>query len=167
MPGLAQLSAPARELAGVAATIGRAFTVELLVKASRRSEESLAPVLDELWERRVIQRQGEDSYDFSHDKLREVAYAEVGPARRRLLHRWVAEALETISASDLDAVSSHLARHYEQAGMQAPRDSFFTTGLRNRVNGFTPTMKPSDTLTRALELLAVPATNQRARRAGT
>jgi tetratricopeptide (TPR) repeat protein len=98
---LAQLSAPARELAGIAATIGRSFTFELLVKASQRSEESLVPVLDELWERRVIQHREDDSYDFSHDKLREVAYAEVGPARQRLLHRWAAEALETFLPSDL------------------------------------------------------------------
>ena len=73
----------------------------------------------------MIQHREDDSYDFSHDKLREVAYAEVGPARRRLLHRWAAEALETVSASDLDAVSSRLAQHYEQAGMQARAILFY------------------------------------------
>jgi hypothetical protein len=30
-------------------------------------------------------------YDFSHDKLREVAYRDIGGARRRLLHQSVAE----------------------------------------------------------------------------
>lgn len=158
---LAQLSAPARELVGVAATIGRAFTVELLVKASRHSEESVAPVLDELWERRVIQRQGEDTYDFSHDKLREVAYAEVGPARQRLLHRWVAEALETISASDLDAVSSHLARHFELAGLQARAIPYYNLAGKSSQRVYADN-EAIGYLTRALELLkSLPQTKER------
>jgi predicted ATPase len=158
---LAQLSAPARELAGIAATIGRSFTFELLVRASQRSEESLVPVLDELWERQVIQHRGGDSYDFSHDKLREVAYAEVGPARQRLLHRWAAEALETVSASDLDAVSSRLARHYEQASMQARAIPFYHRAAKSsqRVYAYGEAI---GYLTRALELLeALPQTKER------
>ena len=161
MPGLAQLSAPARELVGVAATIGRAFTIELLVKASHRSEESLAPVLDELWERRVIQRQGEDTYDFSHDKLREVAYAEVGPARRRLLHRWVAEALEMISASDLDAVSSHLARHYRARRAARRAIPYYHRAAKSSQRVYADN-EAIGYLTRALELLeSLPQTKER------
>ncbi|MFN8006436.1 MAG: AAA family ATPase, partial [Terriglobia bacterium] len=116
---LAQLSPPAHDLVGVAATIGRAFNFELLARASQHSEHSLAPLLDELWERQVIQCQKGEIYDFTHDKLREVAYAEMGPARQRLSHRSVAEALEAISVPDLDAVSSHLATHCALAGMHA------------------------------------------------
>ena len=158
---LAQLSAPARELVGVAATIGRAFTIELLVTASHRSEESLAPVLDELWERRVIQRQGEDTYDFSHDKLREVAYGEVGPARQRLLHRWVAEALERISASDLDAVSSHLARHYEQSGLTGQAIPYYHRAAKSSQRVYADN-EAIGYLTRALELLeSLPQTKMR------
>ncbi len=158
---LAQLSAPARELVGVAATIGRAFTVELLMKASRLSEESVAPVLDDLWERRVIQRQGEDAYDFSHDKLREVAYAEVGPARRRLFHRWVAEALEIISSSDLDAVSSHLARHFELAGLQARAIPYYHLAGKSSQRVYADN-EAIGYLKRALELLqSLPQSNER------
>jgi len=158
---LAQLSAPARELVGIAASIGRSFTLELLVKTSQRSEESLVPVLDELWERQVVQHREDGSYDFSHDKLREVAYAEVGPARQRLLHRWAAEALETISASDLDAVSSRLARHYEQAGMQARAIPYYHRAAKSsqRVYAY---VEAIGFLKRALELLeALPQTKER------
>jgi predicted ATPase len=158
---LAQLSPPARELAGIAATVGRAFTFELLVKASRRSEESLAPALDELWKRRLIQRRGEDSFDFSHDKLREVAYAEVGPARQRLLNRWVAEALETISAPDRDAVSSQLARHFEQAGMRARAIPYYHQAAKSSQRVYADN-EAIGYLTKALELLkSLPQTTER------
>src|SRR5262249_37070037 len=55
-------------------------------------------------------------YDFSHDKLREVAYAEISAPQRRLLHRRIARSLEAIRADDLDAVSGQIAAHYDRAG---------------------------------------------------
>ncbi|HEU5101898.1 MAG TPA: AAA family ATPase, partial [Roseiflexaceae bacterium] len=114
---LAQLSAPARELAGLAATIGRAFTFEVLARASNYDEDSLVRGLDELWQRRIVREQGANAYDFSHDKIREVAYAEVSPMQRQLIHRRVAQTLETIYAGDSDPISGQVAAHYEQAGM--------------------------------------------------
>jgi DNA-binding SARP family transcriptional activator/predicted ATPase len=112
---LAQLSPAAHDVAGVAATIGRAFSFELLLKASALSETELIPLVDELWERRIIRRAGHGLYDFSHDKLREVAYDELGPGRKGLLHRSVAEALE--ASGDVAVASSQVARHFERAGM--------------------------------------------------
>jgi DNA-binding SARP family transcriptional activator/predicted ATPase len=114
---LAQLSAPARELASLAATIGRAFTFDVLARASDYDEDRLVRGLDELWQRRIVREQGANAYDFSHDKLREVAYAEVSPMQRQLIHRRVARALETIYASNSDPISGQVAAHYEQAGM--------------------------------------------------
>ncbi len=63
-----------------------------------------------------MREQGTEGYDFGHDKIREVAYRELSAARRRLLHRRVAQALETVHAADLDAVRAQLATHYEAAG---------------------------------------------------
>ena len=62
---LAQLSALARELAGLAATIGRAFTFEVLARASDYDEDRLVRGLDELWQRRLVREQGASAYDFS------------------------------------------------------------------------------------------------------
>ena len=114
---LAQLSPEAKNLAGLAATIGRAFTVEVLVEAMGRAEERVAEALDELWRRHLIREHGAGAYDFSHDKLREGTYHEISPVRRGLLHRRVARALETVYANDLDAFSGQLAAHYEQGGL--------------------------------------------------
>jgi DNA-binding SARP family transcriptional activator/tetratricopeptide (TPR) repeat protein len=113
---LAQLSASGQELAGLAATVGRAFTFGVLVRASSRSEEQVVEALDELWQRRIVRERGVDAYDFSHDKLRDAAYQQAGSARRRMLHGRVAQALERMHAADLDGVSGQLATHYERAG---------------------------------------------------
>src|SRR5262249_39744064 len=117
---LAQLSPRARELAALAATMGRAFSLDLLAHVSGADEETLTSALDELWQRRIIREQSTADYDFSHDKLREVAYAEISAPQRRLLHRRIARSLEAIRADDLDAVSGQIAAHYERAS-QAER----------------------------------------------
>ena len=122
---LAQLTAPARELAGLAATVGRAFTFDVLAQASDGGEDSLVRGLDELWHRHILREQGPNAYDFSHDKIREVAYAEVGPIHRRLLHRRVAQAMEIVYAANPDAISGEVAAHYEQAGMPQQASAFY------------------------------------------
>jgi DNA-binding SARP family transcriptional activator len=93
---LAQLSSPARELVNVAAIIGREFTFEALAAAAELDggEDGLIRAIDELWQRRIVREQGVDAYDFSHHELREVALADISPARRRLLRRRLANALE-------------------------------------------------------------------------
>lgn len=113
------LGTVARELAELAAVIGREFRFNVLAQASRLDDEALVQGLDELWGRRIIREQGGEAYDFSHDKLRAVAYNQISAARRRLLHRHVAEALATVYTAAPDAVSAQLASHYAQAGMAA------------------------------------------------
>src|SRR5262249_11244950 len=54
---LAQLSSPAREVVALAATIGRAFALDLLMRASGGDEETITAALDELWQRRIIREQ--------------------------------------------------------------------------------------------------------------
>ena len=112
---LAQLSGGARDLVDVAATIGREFGSELLSAAGNGDEEAFVRGLDELWRRRIIREQGSESYDFSHDKIREVVYLALGPARRRQLHLQVAAALERLHTADPAAVSAQLASHYDRA----------------------------------------------------
>lgn len=119
---LRQLSPPAYELAGVAATIGRRFRLPVLQQASGLAEEILVQALEELWQRRIIREQGSDAYDFSHDQVRAAVYQALSQARRRLLHRRVAAALEAVYAQNLAAVISQLALHYTQA--QMPSQAF-------------------------------------------
>jgi predicted ATPase/DNA-binding SARP family transcriptional activator len=114
---LLQLSASARGFVELAATIGREFTLDLLSTVGNADADSAVRALDELWHKRIVREHDANSYDFTHDKLREVAYGEISAPQRRMLHRRVAQALETIYAEDLDIVSGQIASHYERAGM--------------------------------------------------
>ena len=97
---LGQLSEPAHALAAAAATVGRAFTLDLARVSSGVDDDILVNGLDELLDRQVVREQGNGVYDFAHDKIREVAYGELTEARRRLLHKRVAEGLERLHAAD-------------------------------------------------------------------
>ncbi len=116
---LARLSPRAYAIAGVAAVIGRSFTVPVLAQLCLNlDEDALVRGLDELWRRRIIRERPDGSYDFSHAKLREVAYQELSVARRRQQHRKVAEALEALPDDPPGAMDAQMAAHYAQAGCQ-------------------------------------------------
>ncbi len=65
------------------------------------------------------------SFDFSHDKIRDVAYAELSPMKQRYWHLRIAEALEVVCATNLDPVAAQLAAHYEQAGEAVRAISYY------------------------------------------
>ncbi|MYS90501.1 MULTISPECIES: ATP-binding protein [Streptomyces] len=112
---LARLSRPAAALAGVAAAIGRAFTADVLSAASGLTEEAFVGALDELWHRGIIRAHGPNAYDFSHGRVRDAAYASLGPPRRRQAHLAIARALEQTG----EAPPSARALHYDKAGATA------------------------------------------------
>jgi DNA-binding SARP family transcriptional activator len=111
---LARLTPASADLLSLAAVIGRTFTSELLVHVSRQPEDIVVRCLDELWQQRIVRELRAGQYDFSHDKLREVAYEGLSLTRRRLLHRYVAEALERPAE---DVASASIAYHYDLAGL--------------------------------------------------
>jgi len=112
---LEQASAAAREVAGLAAAVGTNFTLDLLTEASDLDAGIVVAAVDELWRRRIM-REFRDGYDFSHDLLRDTAYAQVSPPKRWLMHRRVAQALELLHADDTDTVSAQLAEQYARGG---------------------------------------------------
>jgi predicted ATPase/DNA-binding SARP family transcriptional activator len=161
---LLQLSASARGFVELAAIIGREFTLDLLATAGTTDSESAVRALDELWLKRIVREQSANSYDFTHDKLREVAYGEISAPQRRLLHRRVAQALEAIETSDLDAISGQLAWHYERAGMIEQALPYYqrAAAVAQRVYANEDAIS---LLSRSLELLEqLPASSKRDRR---
>ena len=112
---LEQGTAAAREVAGLAAAVGTNFTLDLLTEASDLDADVVVEAVDELWRRRIM-REFRDGYDFSHDLLRETAYAGVSPPKRWLLHRRIAQALELLHAGDTGPVAAQLAEQYARGG---------------------------------------------------
>jgi len=112
---LEQGSAVAREVADLAAAVGTNFTLDLLTEASDLDADLIVEAVDELWRRRILREFG-DGYDFSHDLLRETAYAGISPPKRWLLHRRIAQGLELLHAEDPDSVAAQLAEQYARGG---------------------------------------------------
>jgi DNA-binding SARP family transcriptional activator len=149
---LGQLTDATRRTVETAAVIGRSFSVELLVRASGGEELELVEQLDELWRRRLVHDQG-PTYDFAHDKLREVTLEKITPARRRRLHRAVAEAIEAEHEGRIAAVAPRLAAHYEQAGRIEPAIDAYRTAAARAVE-VSALDEAVTLLRRALSLLA-------------
>jgi DNA-binding SARP family transcriptional activator len=116
---LALLSEDARAAAEVAAALGRDFRFDILAQASDLEEDALVRALDELWRRHIVRVQADERWDFSHDRIREVAYSGIGPARRRLVHRRIAQGMELLFANRLDDVSASIAMHLDRGGQPA------------------------------------------------
>ncbi len=118
------------QLLTTAAVIGRSFDFDTLREASGRSEDATVTAMEKLtrdgFVEEVEEVQGQSGerlllYDFSQEKLRALVYEETSHARRRLLHRRIAEVL-VIHARGSRAVgplAGHIARHYRLAGNNA------------------------------------------------
>jgi tetratricopeptide (TPR) repeat protein len=133
---LTRLSTGARHLAALAATIGRSFSFALLRQVSDTDENQLVAALDELWQRHIVREHGSDSYDFSHDKIREVAYATISPIWRRRFHAQIAQALEHLHSTELHTVIARIAAHYRQAGDTAKAAAYYFRAASEMHFGF-------------------------------
>lgn len=129
---LQQLSPQARRLAEAAAILGRSFTTDLLIHLAGLEEDRLVHALDELWQRRLFREEGPATYAFSHDKLREVLYEQLSPARRQAWHRQAAQALHTVTPHDLRGQ----AFHWEQAGQRQTALSLYLQAARQEMRRF-------------------------------
>ena len=109
---LAPLPPAARDLIAAAAVLGQGFGFDSLRRVGGLSEDDALSALDALVQRHLLRETGDGGrYAFTHDKIRNVAYAEAGAARRRVFHRRAYEALEAETAP-----AAELARHALAAG---------------------------------------------------
>ena len=125
---LAHVPKALRPVLEIAAVLGRRFDFDTLLSVTGEPEAPLLDAVEALVKRRLWREEAEGGvYDFSHGKLREVLYRDLGGARRRLLHQRVAEALERRGEGLLrDHALEHeherqaqLAEHFERAHVWA------------------------------------------------
>ncbi len=127
---LNQLSPAAYSLVEIASVMGRSFTTYLLQQVSGLEEDALITAVDEIWRRRIVRDQAGEVYDFSHGKLRQVAYHAISPARRRWLHGRVAHALDAQNLAPNAALAGRIAFHYEVAGQAEPAFAYHRQAAR-------------------------------------
>ena len=72
----------------------------------------------------------EPGYDFSHEQLRALVYDETSLARRRLLHRRVAEELarQPRPLQAQGAIAGQIAHHFRMAGHDDERGQLLQAG---------------------------------------
>ena len=107
---LAPLTDQARDALVWAAAHGRTFTTGDLGRAAHLDASGLLVALGELERRGLVHPVGGDSYDFTHDLVRQAAYRTLSQPRRKLLHRQIARALDAVAEPD-GALAADLAHH--------------------------------------------------------
>ncbi len=101
-----------RELLNIAAVMGRVVSRSTLAVVTSHQEEEILISLEVACRGRLMDEDGAQAYRFAHDVIREVVVGGLGPGRRALLHRRVAEALESHTAA---TALEMLAYHYSEA----------------------------------------------------
>lgn len=104
-----------KRLVQVAATIGRDFTFALLARAGQISDVDAAGAVEQLVRRHILTADGE-RVDFCHDWIRRVAYEQLMPQQRRMLHAAVGGAIEELHRGNKEEIADQLGHHYLQAG---------------------------------------------------
>jgi len=101
----------ARQVLGIAAVIGRHARYDLLRTVAARPEQEVVDGLDAACQAQLLAEEGDAAYRFTHDVIREVVAADLGAARRMLLHRDIARGLHARAGSPpVEELAYHLAR---------------------------------------------------------
>ncbi len=150
---LSRLGPAAEELAGVAAAVGRDFSLDLLATVAGIGDDDLMAAVDELWRRRLLRERTATTYDFSHDLLRDAAYKRLTPPHRRLLHRRIAAAMEKLQPGTLGPESALVAEQYELGGQPERAIGHYAAAAQGATAVFA-NEEAATHYTRALDLLA-------------
>jgi len=113
---LDRVSPECNEVLRAAAVLGKSFDfTELVEVAGERGEEALLDAVDAAVCAQLLVAGRDETFVFTHDKIREVLYDELNPIRRRRLHRRTAEGLERLRERR-PVPAEKLAHHFIEAG---------------------------------------------------
>lgn len=156
MARLDWLGGPAKELAQVAAVIGREFSHAVLRAVMRKTDAELASALDRLIASGLLFRQGlppNAIYLFKHALVQDAAYGTLLREQRRGLHARIAEALENRFPEIAESQPELLARHCTEAGLIEKAAGFWgRAGQRSLARS--ALVEAAEQLTRALDQIA-------------
>ncbi|MGH7789642.1 MAG: ATP-binding protein [Candidatus Binatia bacterium] len=111
--------APGKEVAQLAATIGREFPYALLRAVSLDGDDRLRAGLAQLVENELLYQRGtlpDASFVFKHALVQDTAYRSLLKSVRQPIHRRIAERLEAQFPERAQAEPEVVARHYDRAG---------------------------------------------------
>ena len=119
----------AKEVAQIAAAIGREFSHAVLASVARKSEADVISSLDRLIRAGLLFRQGAPphaTYLFKHALVRDAAYGTLLREPRRELHARIAKTLNENFVLIRDSQPEILAHHYYEAGLMEAAIEWWT-----------------------------------------
>jgi class 3 adenylate cyclase/predicted ATPase len=117
-----------KDVAQIAAVIGREFAYELLEAIGELPEEQLQDALDQLAEAGLVFRRGDPpnaTYTFKHALVQETAYNALLRPRREEIHGRIARTLASDFPEVMEANPELIANHYTQAGLDEEAVEFW------------------------------------------
>jgi class 3 adenylate cyclase/pimeloyl-ACP methyl ester carboxylesterase len=120
--------ASVKEVAQLAACIGREFSHDILAAVSPLADNALTAALDQLAASELIHRIGTSmgtSYTFRHALVQEAAYESLLKSKRQELHRHIARGVSAKFPEMADLQPEWLAHHYMEAGMVEPAADYW------------------------------------------
>jgi len=116
---LARLGEEAQSHLDVAAVIGQEVPLTIWPAVTGTSDEALLPIIDRAVEAHLLTETPDGlQVRFAHALIRQAVYEGVSPARRRLLHRRIAELLAEWPQPDPDAVAMHFERASDRRAIE-------------------------------------------------
>jgi class 3 adenylate cyclase/predicted ATPase len=112
--------APVREVAQIAAAVGRSFSHELISAVAQIPQEQLDHALDQLVAAELIFRRGtppDAEYTFKHAMVQDAAYSTLLRSRRQQIHAKIATTLEESFPETVANQPALLAHHCTEAGL--------------------------------------------------
>jgi class 3 adenylate cyclase/tetratricopeptide (TPR) repeat protein len=111
-----------KEVAHLAATLGRVFHHDLLTAVSTLDEATLAHALEQLVDAELIYRRGtppDAIYEFKHALVQDAAYNSLLRSKRLQFHKRIGETLEGRFPETVATKPELLAHHFREAGLPA------------------------------------------------
>jgi len=135
MARLDRLGPAPKEVAQIAAAIGREFSYQLLAPIAARHDNDLAMALGLLGSAGLVFARGTPptaTYLFKHALVRDAAYASLLRRRREELHARIGKVLEEQFPEIRDTQPEILAHHFTEAGLVDPAMEFWQrAGVRS------------------------------------
>ncbi len=122
---LQTLSEDCRRILTIASVLGERFTLDRLKTVCSEDENRLLDVLEEGLSQHVLNEE-EPYFEFFHTLMRQAFYQTLSAARRRRIHRRIAEDLEQASSHDAEHHAMEVAHHLIGAGALADASKVLT-----------------------------------------
>jgi TOMM system kinase/cyclase fusion protein len=144
-----------REVAQLAAVLGREFSHELLAAVAAMHEPTLQAELAKLVQADILHPKGRPPrciYLFKHALLEDALYSSLVKGKRQQLHRRIAETLEARFPQFVETRPELLAHHFTEAGLPEKAIGYWLqAGLRSQQRS--ANVEAIGHLTKGLELL--------------